>query len=123
MQLLDFVNRIRLPFNVAAPAQAAAIAALDDAAHVTRARQGNDSELPRLAAKLAGLGLEVLPSQTNFLLVGFGTRDGRQLYDQLLRKGVIVRPMLGYGLPHHLRITVGTAPENERLVAAVRDML
>jgi histidinol-phosphate aminotransferase len=123
VQLLDFVNRIRLPFNVAAPAQAAALAALDDDAHVTRARRGNDAELPRLSASLAGLGLEVFPSQTNFILVGFGTRDGRQLYDQLLVKGVIVRPMGGYGLPHHLRITVGTAPENARLVSAIRDVL
>jgi histidinol-phosphate aminotransferase len=122
-QLLDYVNRIRLPFNVSAPAQAAALAALEDGAHVARARQGNDVELPRLAAALAGLGLEVLPSQTNFVLVGFGARDGRQLYDRLLRKGVIVRPMNGYGLPHHLRITVGTAAENARLLAALRDIL
>ena len=122
-ELCDYVNRIRLPFNVAAPAQAAALAALDDAAHVTRARQGNDAELPRLAAALAGLGLEVLPSQTNFLLVGFGARDGRQLYDRLLRAGVIVRPMGGYGLGHHLRITVGTPDENARLVEAVRELL
>ncbi|MDB4969612.1 MAG: histidinol-phosphate aminotransferase [Myxococcales bacterium] len=122
-RLLDFVNRIRLPFNVAATAQAAAIAALDDAAHVTRARAGNAAELPRLTATLAALGLAVLPSQTNFVLVDFGARDGRQLYDKLLGKGVIVRPMGGYGLPHHLRITVGTAAENERLVAAVKDVL
>ena len=122
-ELLDYVHRIRLPFNTSAPGQAAALAALDDADHVARARNGNDAERPRLAASLAALGLDVLPSQCNFILVGVGTRDGRQLYDKLLRKGVIVRPMNGYGLPHHLRVTVGTAAENARLQAALRDTL
>ncbi|MGZ3443435.1 MAG: histidinol-phosphate transaminase [Polyangia bacterium] len=122
-ELNDFVHRIRLPFNVSAPAQAAALAALDDEAHVLRAKRGNAVELPRLAAALAALGLDVLPSQTNFILVGFGARDGRQLYGALLQKGVIVRPMNGYGLPHHLRITVGTASENERLVRAIEGVL
>ena len=122
-ELNDYVNRIRLPFNVAATAQAAALAALDDEAHVTRARAGNAAELPRLSTALANLGLEVYPSQTNFILVGFGARDGRALYGALLKKGVIVRPMNGYGLPHHLRITVGTSAENERLVRAVKDVL
>ena len=122
-ELLDYVHRIRLPFNVSAPAQAAALAALDDGAHVARARQGNDVELTRLTAALAALGLEVLPSQTNFVLADFGARDGRQLYDKLLRAGVIVRPMNGYGLPHHLRITVGTAAENARLLAALERLV
>jgi histidinol-phosphate aminotransferase len=122
-ELNDFVHRIRLPFNVAATAQAAALAALDDDAHVARARDGNAAELPRLSAALRALGLEVLPSQTNFILVGFGARDGRQLYGELLHKGVIVRPMKGYGLPHHLRITVGTHAENDRLVRAIEEVL
>lgn len=122
-ELNDFVNRIRLPFNVAATAQAAALAALDDVAHVTRAQAGNAGELPRLAAALQKLGLLVLPSQTNFILVDFGARDGRTLYGALLQRGVIVRPMNGYGLPHHLRITVGTRAENERLVGAIEAVL
>jgi histidinol-phosphate aminotransferase len=122
-ELNDFVNRIRLPFNVAATAQAAALAALDDAAHVKRAREGNARELPRLSAELRQLGLEVFPSQTNFVLAGFGERDGRQLYQALLHKGVIVRPMNGYGLPHHLRITVGTRDENVRVVRAIEEVL
>jgi histidinol-phosphate aminotransferase len=122
-ELNDFVNRIRLPFNVAATAQAAALAALDDEAHVKRAREGNAAELPRLSEALGKLGLEVYPSQTNFVLAGFGERDGRQLYQALLHKGVIVRPMNGYGLPHHLRITVGTRDENVRLVRAIEAVL
>ncbi|MCU1283420.1 MAG: hisC4 [bacterium] len=122
-ELNDYVHRIRLPFNVAATAQAAALAALDDDTHVTRAREGNAVELPRLSAALGKLGLEVLPSQTHFILVGVGARDGRQVYGALLHRGVIVRPMNGYGLPHHLRITVGTSAENERLVGAIEDVL
>src|SRR5581483_10926355 len=115
-EIVDYVNRIRLPFNVSSAAQAAAIAALDDREHVERARSGNAAELPRLSDALRGLGIAVTPSQTNFVLAGFGTRDARALYDALLRRGVIVRPMGAYGLPHHLRITVGTAAENDRLV-------
>jgi histidinol-phosphate aminotransferase len=122
-ELNDFVHRIRLPFNVSSTAQAAAQAALDDDAHVTRAREGNGGELPRLSQALRALGLDVLPSQTNFVLADFGARDGRQLYVALLHKGVIVRPMNGYGLPHHLRITVGTRDENARLIKAVEEVL
>jgi histidinol-phosphate aminotransferase len=123
LEIWDYVNRIRLPFNVSSIAQAAALAALDDGKHVAQTRASNDTELPRLSAALAKLGLDVWPSQTNFVLVGFGARDGRQMYDRLLHKGVIVRPMNGYGLPHHLRITVGTVAENERLVAALAGVL
>jgi histidinol-phosphate aminotransferase len=122
-EVWDYVNRLRLPFNVSSPAQAAALAALDDGEHVARARAANDIELPRLARALEQLGLAVLPSQTNFVLVSLGARDGRQIYDKLLHKGVIVRPMNGYGLPHHLRITVGTAAENARLVDALTEVL
>lgn len=122
-ELVDYVHRVRLPFNVSSLAQAAARGALDDGAHVARAFAGNSLELPRLDTRLAALGLEVSPSQANFVLVGFGARDGRQLYGELLRKGVIVRPLNGYGLPHHLRITVGTAEQNARLLAALRDVL
>jgi histidinol-phosphate aminotransferase len=122
-EIWDYVNRIRLPFNVSSVAQAAALAALDDGEHVARARAHNDLELPRLAEELRKLGIAVLPSQTNFVLAGLGTRDGRTLYDALLRKGVIVRPLNGYGLPNHVRITVGTAAENARLCAALREVL
>jgi histidinol-phosphate aminotransferase len=122
-EVWDYVNRLRLPFNVSSVGQAAALAALDDGEHVARARAANDAELPRLSRALEQIGLEVLPSQTNFVLVGLGARDGRQIYDVLLRKGVIVRPLNGYGLPHHLRITVGSPAENQRLVAALKDVL
>ncbi len=121
-EIVGYVNRIRLPFNSSSVAQAAALAALDDREHVARAFSGNAAELPRLSEALGRLGIEVTPSQANFVLAGFGARDGRALYDQLLRRGVIVRPLGGYGLPHHLRITVGTREENDRLLAALREL-
>jgi histidinol-phosphate aminotransferase len=116
-ELCDYVHRVRLPFNVSAVAQAAARAALDDGEHVERSRRLNAAELPRVAAALRELGLEVLPSQGNFLLVKC------KVYQPLLKKGVIVRPMGGYGLPEYVRITIGTEAENNRLLAALPEVL
>jgi histidinol-phosphate aminotransferase len=121
-EMMGYVHRVRLPFNVSAVAQAAARAALDDAEHLQRSRALNDEELPRLEAALADLGLQVAPSQANFVLVDLG-RGARMTYEALLQRGVIVRPMAGYGLPSHLRITVGTEAENVRLLATLREVL
>lgn len=122
-KLVGYVHRVRLPFNVSAVGQAAARAALDDHEHVERSRRMNADELPKVAARIESLGVRVLPSQANFVLVDFGARDGRQIYDGLLLRGVIARPMTPYGLPHHLRITIGTPSENERLLAALAEVL
>ena len=122
-EIVQHIDRVRLAFNVASPAQAAACAALDDVEHVERSRRLNASEIESLGAALAGLGLSVTPSQANFLLVGVGERTGRAVFDRLLERGVIVRPMNAYGLPHHLRITVGTEAENQRLVRALKEVL
>jgi histidinol-phosphate aminotransferase len=126
--VIEWMHRVRLPFNVGSVAQVAARAALDDEAHVARSRALVAEELPRLEAALAALGLEVTPSQTNFVLVDLAPRlgakaNGRAVYEALLRRGVIVRPMGGYGLPSSLRITVGTAPENARLLESLREVL
>jgi histidinol-phosphate aminotransferase len=120
-EVCDYVHRVRLPFNVSAVGQAAARAALDDVEHVERSRSLNSAEIVRVAAALAALGLEVLPSQGNFLLAAVAR--GRETYQALLKKGVIVRPMGGYGLPNHLRITVGTEAENERLLSSLKEVL
>lgn len=118
--LVDYVNRVRAPFNVSALAQAAAIAALDDQEHLERSRELNRRERARLTAELARLGADVAPSQANFVLADFG-RPARPLYEALLRKGVIVRPF--GNLPSSLRITVGTPTENDRLLAALAEVL
>jgi histidinol-phosphate aminotransferase len=120
--VVEYLHRTRLAFNVNAIGQIAAKAALGDVEHLERSRRANAAELPRLERQLAELGLGVTPSQTNFILVDCH-RPARSIYDALLRRGVIVRPMGPYSLPNHLRITVGTPAENDRLLAALREVL
>jgi histidinol-phosphate aminotransferase len=118
--LVDYMNRVRAPFNVSSVGQAAALAALDDAAHVEKSRTTNREERAKLEAALSGFGFRVVPSQANFVYVDTG-RPARALYDALLRKGVIVRPF--GALPTSLRITVGTRAENERCIGALREVI
>ena len=117
--LIDYMNRVRAPFNVGSVGQAAAMAALDDREHVDKSRAMNKSERARVAAALSELGVEVAPSQANFVFVD-AKRSCREVYDELLRKGVIVRPM---GNTSFLRITVGTPAENDRLLTALAEVL
>ncbi|MBI3003412.1 MAG: histidinol-phosphate transaminase [candidate division NC10 bacterium] len=118
-ELIDLLDRLRAPFNVNAVAQAAAAAALEDDAHVSRTLAATAEGRLALAAGLAALGVPAVPSAANFLLVDV-RRDGAAVADALLKRGVIVRPMGAYGLPTHLRITVGTPPENARALEALR---
>jgi len=116
------LDRVRRPFNVSSVAQAAALAALDDREHVARSIEAARSGLPALAAGLTALGLGVLPSLGNFLLCDLG-RPAAPVYQALLARGVIARPMAAWGLPDHLRISLGTPAEIERTLAAVRAVL
>ena len=116
-EMAALLNRVRQPFNVNAIAQAAAVAALDDHAFVERCIRDNQAGLERLAAGARALGLEYAPSAANFLLVKVG--DGARWFAALQRQGLIVRPLQPYGLPAWIRITVGTAEQNERLRAAM----
>src|SRR5262249_28596922 len=117
----DAIDRLRQPFNVNSLALAAALAALDDEEHVRRTLAVNREGLAFLRRELAALRVEHVPSAANFVLVWVG--NGARVYDALLRRGVIVRPMDGYGFPEHVRVTVGTATENERFIAALRAVL
>jgi histidinol-phosphate aminotransferase len=119
-ELIEYMNRLRAPFNVGSLGQIAAAAALDDHEHVERSRSTNRSERTRLGRALAELGWKIAPSQANFVFVDVG-RPARPLYDALLRLGVIVRPFAG--LPTCLRITVGTPRENDRLLEALREVV
>jgi histidinol-phosphate aminotransferase len=114
----DLLNRVRQPFNVNTMALEAAAAALGDQQHVARGVATAAQGIVQLNAGCALAGLRVLPSAGNFLLVDFG-RPALPSYEKLLAAGIIVRPMGGYGLPNFLRITVGTATENQRLLAAL----
>jgi histidinol-phosphate aminotransferase len=118
--IVGYVDRMRHPFNTSMVAQAAGIAALSDDEHLHESRALAASERPFLTEKLRALGATVWPSQTNFVLAEFPGRDNKELFEALLREGVVVRPIGG---PHAARITVGTRPENEKLVAALARIL
>lgn len=118
-QIIDYVNRVRPPFNVSGVGQAAAIAALDDHEHVEKSRRMNAEERARVTRELGALDVRVVPSQANFVWVDV-KRPNRDVYDALLRKGVIVRPVGG---PTFLRITIGTPAENDRMLASMREVL
>jgi histidinol-phosphate aminotransferase len=119
-ELIDYMNRVRAPFNVSTLGQVAALGALDDDEHVRRGRALNLAERARLTEDLTRLGCTVAPSQANFLYVDVH-RPSRVTYDALLRRGVITR-MVG-GLESGLRITVGLPEENQRLVMALERVL
>lgn len=116
------LNRLRQPFNTSLVAQAAALAALRDHEHLARGVALNRRELARVSTACRELGLGVIPSVGNFVLVDMGA-PAAPLFEALLRRGVIVRPVGNYGLPHHLRISIGTAAENDRLIRALTEVL
>jgi len=120
-ELTDLLNRVRQPFNCNSLAQAAAVAALADEAFVARSVEVNRQGMAQLTAAFDALGLRYLPSFGNFVLVQVG--DGAAVYQGLLKRGVIVRPVANYGLPQWLRVTIGLAEENDRFTAALREVL
>lgn len=120
--IADLMNRVRQPFNNNSLALLAAETALDDDEFMRQSIALNREQKQRLERELQSLGLTVLPSQANFLAVGFG-RDAAPIHRGLLEKGVIVRPMKSYDLPQFLRVTVGTAAENTRFLAALKEVL
>lgn len=121
LEVVEILHRIRQPFNVNSLAQVAALAALDDQAHVERTRANNREGLAYLRGVCEQLGRPYVPSWANFVLVDVG--DGAKVYDALLRRGVIVRPMDVYGFPRHLRVTVGTPAENQRFAESLAAVL
>jgi histidinol-phosphate aminotransferase len=120
-ELAGLLNRVRQPFNVNAIGQAAAVAALDDAEFVARARAVNGAGRVQLEAGFAALGLAWVPSEANFLLVEAG--DGARGFAELQKRGVIVRPMKAYGMPTWLRVTIGTEAQNRRLLSGLGEIV
>jgi len=113
----ELLNRVRQPFNVNSLALAAALAALEDRKFVAKSYKMNRAGLAQLERALRTLGLETIPSCANF--VTFRVSRARTVYERLLRRGVIVRPLAGYEMPDHLRVTVGTPKENEKFLKAL----
>jgi histidinol-phosphate aminotransferase len=120
--LVNYLDRVRRPFNVNHVAQAAALAALGDGAHLARSCQHNAAGLAELTAAARSIGVKPYPSLGNFVLVDVG-RDALAVNAALQRKGVIVRPMAAWGLATHLRISVATRDETARVTAALADVL
>ena len=121
-QIAETLNRLRQPFNVNSVALAAATAALDDGEHVHKSVQLNRAALAELRVQIARLGLKVIPSAGNFLLVDLG-RPAGPVFEGLLRRGVIARPVGNYGLPNHLRITTGTLDQTRRAIEALASVV
>jgi len=120
-EIADVLHRIRGPFNVNAPAQTAGVAALRDTAHTANAKAHNQQWRPWLSEGLGRLGLEVVPSVANFVLVRF-PRDGKTsaaAFAHLTKRGILVRAVGAYGLADCLRITVGLEDENRAVLAAL----
>jgi len=120
-QVAGLMNRVRQPFNVSSIAQAAAVAALADQEFVHKSRALNAQGMLALTAGFKRLGLSWIPSYANF--VSFKVPKTAEVFQRLLRRGVIVRPIAGYGMPEHLRVTVGTGAENARFLAELEAVL
>ncbi|QWT45894.1 histidinol-phosphate transaminase [Azospira inquinata] len=117
----DLMNRVRQPFNCNNLALAGAIAALDDQAFVAESYRVNHEGMVKIQAALTRLGLDYIPSHGNFLT--FRLPDAAEVNRRLLQQGVIVRPLVGYGMPDWLRVTIGTEPENARFLEALEQAL
>jgi histidinol-phosphate aminotransferase len=119
---VEYLNRTRMPFNVSSLALAGGLAALEDAEHVKRSVEVNTAGLAYLLRELPGVGVGVLPSVANFVFVDLKRPSG-PVYEALLRRGIIVRPIPNYGFPTAVRISVGLPEENARLVKGLREIL
>lgn len=120
-ELIRLLEKVRQPFNINAIAQAGALAALDDEEHLANTKANNSEGLAFFNLELRKLGLPVVPSAANFILVKVG--DGARVFKEMQQCGIIGRPMAGYQLPEWIRISIGTPEENTRCLAVLRAVL
>lgn len=121
-EIADLLNRVRQPFNCNSLALASAIAVMNDDEFVKKVAENNRLEMARYEAFCLANGLEYIPSKGNFITIDF-KRPAAPIYDALLREGVIVRPIAGYGMPNHLRTSIGLPEENDRFFTALLKVL
>lgn len=121
-EVIDLVNRVRNPFNVNSLAQVAAIAAVSDQDYLKASQKVIWEGLDFFMEEFSKMGVKYWPSQANFILFDCG-RPGAEVFQELLKKGVIMRPVTGYGLPHCLRLSVGVPEENQRAIKALAEVL
>jgi histidinol-phosphate aminotransferase len=118
----DLLNRVRQPFNVNSLAQLAALAALEDEAFIQQSVALNNAGMEQLCQGFEALSLDYIPSVGNFITLDLGS-DASPVDRALLKQGCITRPLAGYGMPNHLRISIGLEEENQRLLTALREVL
>ena len=123
--IIDAVNRIRGPFNVSTPAMYAAVAAIEDTAHQTMSKQFTETWRNWLTEEIGKLGLKVTPSVANFVLIHFPEKGktSAEADAYLTRRGLVLRALNNYGLPHSLRMTIGTEEANRLVVDGLRDFM
>lgn len=121
-EIADLLNRVRQPFNCNSLALASAIAVMNDDAFIEKVAKNNRSEIARYEKFCKKYGLDYIPSKGNFITVDFKQTAG-SIYEALLKEGVIVRPLSGYGMPNHLRISIGLPHENDKFFAALIKVL
>ncbi len=121
-EIIGFMNRVRQPFNVNSVAQAAAIASLRDKEHITNSKIVISEGKQFLYKSLDSMGLSYVKSDTNFILVDV-RKNGRVIFEKMLKKGVIVRSMEAYKLNNYIRVTIGTMAENRKFVNALKALL
>ncbi len=121
-EIIDYLNRVRPPFNVNSVAQAAALAALDDDEHIKKSVESNKRGKEFLYREFERLGIKYVKTYSNFILFDVG-EDADSVYNKLLKKGIIVRSMSGYGYRTMLRVTIGTMDENEMFIGGLREVL
>lgn len=120
-EIISALEKIRQPFNINSIAQAGAMAALDDAEHFAATKANNAAGVAFFESAFKAMKLEFIPSAANFVLIRVG--DGAKVFNELQKRGVITRPMAGYQLPEWLRISIGSPAENERCLAALKEIL
>ena len=121
-EIAGVLNRLRQPFNVSSLAEAAAVAVLNDERYLQRSREINRSGLKAVTAGLKSLSFDFIPSRGNFVTFDTGG-DAGVYYQRLLQQGVIVRPVANYGMPAHLRVSIGLPEENERFLASLKAVM
>lgn len=122
LDIADILNRARLPFNVNSIAAAAAVAALKDQHHIKKSIALNTEGMQQLETALQNMEIDYIPSLGNFITIDV-KQNANEIYQQLLLKGVIVRPLGAYEMPNHIRVTIGTAEQNNRFITALQEVL
>lgn len=120
-KITDMLNRARLPFNVNSVGMKAATAALSDQDHISTSSKLNQQGLRHLTQAMSELKLDFIPSVANFLTVN--VKDGSRVYQHLLNEGVIVRPLTGYGMPAHIRVSIGDCAQIQRFIDAIKHII